>query len=280
MKIWVNTLVKNEERFLWYSATSIIDWVDKILIWDTGSTDKTIEIIKELKKAYPQKIDFKEVGEVSVDEFTEVRQKMLEETKSDWFIILDGDEVWWEDAIKQVVELINKKGDQLESIVNRYINLVGDIYHFQEEAAGRYEIDGRRGHLTIRAMKRSIPGLHLAKPHGQQGFFDGEGRLIQARSAKRREFIETPAFLHFTHLVRSSSRKKDLIVPKRKIKLKYELGTPFPLDFYYPEAFFKPRPKIVSCPWQKMDKAFFIKAAFLTLPKKVKRRLIKGRSGY
>lgn len=280
MKITAHTLVKNEERFLWYSVVSIVDWVDKVLIWDTGSTDRTVEIIGELKKTYPQKIDFKEVGEVDPEEFTKIRQEMLDKTKTDWFIIVDGDEVWWESAIKHVVKLVNSRGDQLESIVSRYFNLVGDIYHFQEEAAARYEIDGRRGHLTIRAINKNIPGLHIAKPHGQQGFFDEEGRLIQERTPKKREFIETPGFLHFTHLIRSSDREKDLAVPKRKIKLKYEIGKSFPLDFYYPEVFFKPRPKIVPSPWQKMSLGFFIKAAFLTLPRKVKRRLIKGPSGY
>ena len=50
MKVWAHTLVKNEERYIWYAVMSVIDWVDKILIWDTGSTDKTVEIIKEIEK--------------------------------------------------------------------------------------------------------------------------------------------------------------------------------------------------------------------------------------
>ena len=49
MKIWAHTLVKNEEKFVWYSVMSIISHVEKVLLWDTGSTDNTPEILKELK---------------------------------------------------------------------------------------------------------------------------------------------------------------------------------------------------------------------------------------
>lgn len=280
MRIWAHTLVKNEERYIWFAVTSVIDYVDKLLLWDTGSSDGTPALIEELKRNYPKKIDTREVGEVDIYEFTEVRQEMLDRTKGDWILLVDGDEVWWEDSIKELVEIIRQKGDRLDSIVSRYINLVGDIYHFQEEAAARYTIDGKRGHLTIRAINRRIPGLHIARPHGQQGFFDGKGKLIQERTSKKRMFVNMPSFLHFTHLVRSSTREKDLVVPKRKIKLKYEIGQPLPLDFYYPEVFFKPRPKTVPSPWGKMDFSFFLKSAFLTLPRKVKRRLIQGSSGY
>lgn len=277
--IWVHTLVKNEEKYLWYAVMSVIDYVDKILIWDTGSTDKTVEIIKKLQKKYPHKIEFKEIGEVDIDEFTSVRQQMLDETKSDWVLIIDGDEVWWDDSIRKVVGVIQKEGDNLETIVNSYYNIVGDIYHYQEKKAGRYGIDGKVGHLTIRAMNRKIPGLHLEKPHGTQGFFDDKGKLIQKRLSRYRKHIDA-LFMHFTHMIRSSTLEKDLNVPKRRIKHKTEIGERFPLDFYYPEAFFKSKPKIVFSPWDKMDKKYYLKALIQTPLRKIKRRVIHGKVGY
>jgi len=279
MKVWAHTLVKNEERYIWYAVMSVIDWVDKILIWDTGSTDKTVEIIKEIKKVYPDKVDFKEVGEVDPQKFTKIRQKMLDATTSDWLILIDGDEVWWEDSIKAVISTVRTKGDTLETIVNSPYNIVGDIYHYQEEAAGKYEIDGRRGHFSFRAINRKIPGLHLKKPHGIQGFFDKNGTLIQERPKKFRKFLDAP-FMHFTYMARSSSREKDLKVPKRDIKLKYELGISFPLDFYYPEVFFRPRPDIVPSPWANIDRVYFAKALVQTPLRKLKRRIWRGRVGY
>lgn len=271
MSIWGHTLVKNEDRHLWFAVTSAIDYLDKLLLWDTGSKDDTVKIAKKLQEKYPDKIEFEEVGEVDISEFTEVRNKMLEQTRGDWLLVLDGDEVWWEDSTREAVELIKKQGDRLETIVTPVINVVGDIYHYQEEAAGRYEIDGQKGHYNIRFVKRSIPGLHLEKPHGTQGFFDEDGREIQKREKEKRHHMQGK-LLHFTHLSRSSSKKGDKSVPKRAKKYKYEMGERFPPDFYYPEALFKPRPSFVKSPWERMSKEYFFRALVQTPLKKAKRR--------
>ena len=42
----VHCIVKNEERWIWYSLMSVLEHSDKIIVYDTGSSDKTIEIIK------------------------------------------------------------------------------------------------------------------------------------------------------------------------------------------------------------------------------------------
>lgn len=278
MKIWVNTLVKNEEKYLWYAVMSVINYVDKIIIWDTGSSDKTQKIIRELKNTLPNKIDFKYFGEITSQQFPLVRQKMLEKTLADWVIVLDGDEVWWEDSIRELTENIRNFGERLDSIVNRYFTLVGDIYHFQAESAGKYEIDDERGHINIRAMNLHIRGLHAAKPHGQQGYFDFEGKLIQNRNSKRRLHLKKPAYLHFTNMSRSSY---DKAVVKRPQKLKYEIGESLPFDFYYPEVFFKKRPEIVDCVWGNMETGYYLKSIVMTPLKHFRRKFIKiQKSGY
>jgi hypothetical protein len=62
--------------------------------------------------------------------------------------------------------------------------------------------------------------------------------------------------------------------------LKHELGNPFPLDYYYPEVFFRDRPKVVPSPWEKMERAFLLRAFLETPLRKVKRRLWQGKVGY
>jgi len=278
--ITVHTLVQNEEKYLWFSVMSVIDFVDKVFIWDTGSTDKTIEIIKEIQRLKPEKVYFKEVGKVNPDEFTKVRQKMLNETKTDWLILVDGDEVWWEDSIKKVISIIVEKGNNLDSIACKYKNLIGDIYHFQNERAGKYKIDEKMGFFNIRAINMKIGGLKVSKPHGQQGYFNEANILIQNMNKMRRVIVDNSSYLHFTNLSRSSG-SFDLKVPKRKQKYKYELGKPFPLDFYYPEVFFRPRPMVVDNPWNKRDVNYLIRSAVETPLKEIKRKFFRNRnSGY
>ena len=259
---------------------SVIRYVDRILVWDTGSTDRTLEMIAEIKKKYPDKVNFKQVGDVTAEGFTKVRQEMLDATDSDWFLILDGDEVWWDDSIKKVVGKIANKGNTIESIVVPMIYPIGDIYHRQEEAAGRYKLAGRRGHYALRAVNRKIPGLSSSNPHGTWGWTDGEGKMIQDRDPEKIFFVDAP-YMHFSLMPRGGNRSDDQKVVKRTQKLKYELGTPFPADFFYPEVFFRPRPNIVPSPWINMSRSYFLRAAIETPFKKIKRRFfLNNKIGY
>lgn len=266
MKIFANTIVNNEENFIWFALMSVVDYVDKVLIWDTGSTDKTVEIIKEVAKIKGNKIEFKEVGMVDEFQFTKARQDMLDQSDCDWILILDGDEVWWEKSIKKLVTTMKKKGNTLDAIVVPFYNLVGDIYHYQDESAGRYKLLGKTGNLTIKALSRKIPGLHVEKPYGLEGFFDSGGRTVQQRDSERILLLDA-SFLHLTHIKRSSKRQK-------YNKIKYELGKSFPKDFKHPEVFFKPYPKIVPSPWVKSTKMDTLRMFIETPLRKIKRKIL------
>lgn len=279
MTVTAHILVKNEIRFVWFATMSVFNYMDKILLWDTGSTDGTWEVIREIKKIGGEKVSIKECGEVDPVTFTKLRQEMLRETTTDWFMIVDGDEVWWDSSIKKVHEIIQKKGKQLESIVSPFYNIVGDIYHYQEKRAGMYKIDEKSGHVNIRAINRKIPGLHFEKPHGQQGLYDERGVSIQDRSKKFRLYVDEP-YMHFSNVIRSVTRDKDLHVPKRNIKLKYDLGIEFPKRFRYPEVFYLSHPSIVPSPWTKRPTSFILRSFIETPLRKIKRRLMRNKVGY
>jgi glycosyltransferase involved in cell wall biosynthesis len=237
MKIYAHCLVQNEENFLWYSVASIVEHVDKVMIWDNGSSDRTFEIIKELRNKWPDKIISKKFsGTVSV-----ARQKMLDETDADWIIILDGDEIWWENSIRHLVSVIDNEGSDLDSIVVPFKNLIGDMFHYQSEDKGKYNIDGKTGFLTIRAINNKIEGLKVSGKYPFEGYANSGGILIQNLDQNRRMFLDAP-YLHLTHLKRSS---------KKSDKIKYRFGVEFPKDFYYPEVIFKTRPKIITSIWTK-----------------------------
>lgn len=261
MKIWANTIVHNEENFIWFALMSVVDFVDQILVYDTGSTDKTVQIIKEVQKVKRNKIKLVEVGDADENKFPKLRQKMLEESLCDWILILDGDEIWWEDSIKKIIDKIQKDGQRIEGIVVPMVVPVGDIYHLQEENAGQYNLLGRKGHLNLRALNKKIPGLHVDLPYGKESYLDENSILIQ----ERREiiFIDAP-YLHVTHLKRSSIKNG---------KFKHELGKKVGKDFKFPEVLSKSAPEIVPSPWTKRSKLFWIISLPLTPLRKIKRRL-------
>jgi glycosyltransferase involved in cell wall biosynthesis len=267
MIIWGNTIVKNEDRYIWFAVKSVVNYLDKILIWDTGSTDKTVEIIKLLQKDYPGKIEFKEIGSVDADGLTRARQEMLEQTKSDWILLVDGDEIWWKKSIEEIIEIINSN-KKINTIVTPVINLIGDIYHFQEEAAGQYKIKGKKGHFNIRAVNRKIPGLHIKNTYPLEGFYNQNNILIQETDGI--VFQQYP-ILHFTHLNRSTLQEKESLLKKRKTR--YEIGRSFPKDFQYPEVFGEKYPDTVKDPWKRMKLGYKIRASLETPLKKIKRRM-------
>lgn len=264
MKIWAHTIVNNEENFIWFAVMSVVDHVDKILVWDTGSTDKTVDIIKEIKKAKGEKIDFKEVGEVEKENFPKVRQEMLEASDCDWILILDGDEIWWENSIKKLIKTIEIDGERTSGVVVPMIVPVGDIYHIQEEEAGQYKLLGRKGHLNLRAINREIPDLHVDWPYGKESFLDQNNLPVQKR--KNIIFLNTP-YLHVTHLRRSSKKRKFE-------KFKYEIGKKVTENFKFPEVFYRKYPAFMSSPWTKLSGEDKLRSYLLTPLRKLKRRLI------
>lgn len=261
MNITAHCLVKNEENFIWYAVNSVINHVDKILLCDTGSSDRTVKIIKSIKNP---KIEFEEKGEVGPGELVKLREEMLNKTSGGWILILDGDEVWWDGAILNLVNAIKENGKKVDLIVNPVYMLIGDIFHYQEERAGRYQIGKRSGHLNIRAISTRIPSLHLEGIYPNEAYVDERNIKIQDFSENRILFLQDK-YLHASHLVRSSQREN---------KLKHELGIPFPFDFYYPEVFFKPRPDIVPSSWIKRSNNYILKSGLVTPLKKIKRRVL------
>lgn len=264
MKITAHCLVKNEEKFIWYALNSVINHVEKVLVWDTGSTDRTVEIIKSIKS---DKIEFAEKGPVDGGGVTRLRNEMIAQTKTDWIMILDGDEIWYENALLEIKEEIDKNPNKYSVIVVPTIMLIGDIFHKQEDMAGRYKIHDKKGHYNVRFVNKNIKGLRVADIYGKypyESFVDSSETKVQ-EFPKEKIFFSREPYLHASHLLRSTKAGK---------KFKYEIGDSLPLDFYYPEVFFKDRPEIVPSPWRTMSLSYKFRALLETPLKKIKRRIV------
>lgn len=91
-------IAKNEENNLDKCLESVVDYVDEIVIVDTGSTD----ITKEIALKYTDKVyDY-----VWCNNFAKARNYSLTKATNDWVLILDADEVVLKFDKKSVCEFI------------------------------------------------------------------------------------------------------------------------------------------------------------------------------
>ncbi|MBD3257621.1 tetratricopeptide repeat protein, partial [candidate division GN15 bacterium] len=92
-------IVKNEEDMLPDCLASIRDWVDEIILVDTGSTDRTVDIAQR----YGCKIFHQEWE----GNFAKHRNYSLEQATGDWIFIIDADERFVAEDVKVIRPLLN-----------------------------------------------------------------------------------------------------------------------------------------------------------------------------
>lgn len=196
MKLTTHTIIKNEQNWIKPVLLSVIDQIDQMLVWDTGSTDNTVSIIKSINSP---KIVFSQKGPVDRQQLVNLRNLQIKATQTPWFIILDGDEIWPKDNLIQLIKAIEKAQPNTVALVNRTKNCIGDLHHFLPETKGRYQIGPWQGHLNIRAIK-NLPGLKVA------GEYPDEAYVYQSKKLQDQpenlEFVDT-WYLHTTHLKRT-----------------------------------------------------------------------------
>ena len=109
-------IVKNEEKYLHDCLQSVCDIVDQIVIVDTGSEDKTIEIAKEFG-AEIHHFDW-------VDDFSAARNESIKQATSEWILWLDADERLESLSKNEIQKILKPESKpviykvQIKSIVN------------------------------------------------------------------------------------------------------------------------------------------------------------------
>ena len=98
-KITVLILTYNEEKNLRYALENVKDWVNEVVILDSYSTDKTIEIAEN----YAAKIHYRKF-----DNFSAQRKHALNELpiSNDWVFVLDSDEVMSDELREEIIKVV------------------------------------------------------------------------------------------------------------------------------------------------------------------------------
>ena len=112
-KLSLCMIVKNEEATLSKCLESVQNVVDEMVILDTGSTDKTVDIAQKFGAVVPTY----EWG----DNFAEARNEALKYVTGDWVLVLDADEVLNQKVAPQIKEAIEKEENLVVNLVRHEI---------------------------------------------------------------------------------------------------------------------------------------------------------------
>ena len=124
MRISACIITKNEEKNIQRCIASYKDFVDEIILVDTGSTDNTVN----LAKALGAKTYFFEW----CDDFSAAKNYALEQATGDWIIFLDADEYFQDGSAKRLNKVLKQidaynaslpKGNLVEN-TNNAVSLV------------------------------------------------------------------------------------------------------------------------------------------------------------
>lgn len=249
--ITAHCLVRNEENWIWYAINSVIDYVEKILVFDTGSTDNTVRIIKTIKSP---KVFFEQKGTVNKQSYSKLRQEMLDQTKTTWFLVLDGDEIYPQATIEELVSVIKTAPVFKHAIFVGEWMCQGDVFHYSQTVENLRDpkVPKLSGYRLARAV-RMLPGLHVVGDYGVESYEDRNGLNIAYWDKNRLIYIKNK-FWHMSFLPRSDSHQKDRQVMMRAPKTRFVPGQLFPPDISYPEVFYKARPALVPPPWRRLTR--------------------------
>lgn len=120
-------IVKNEERVLARCLDCIRRIADEIIVVDTGSSDKTIDIAKR----YTSKIyEFP-----WVDDFSKARNFSFSKATMEYIYVADADEVIQEEEIKRFLALKETLSNEVEIVQMYYANQLefNTTYNFDKE---------------------------------------------------------------------------------------------------------------------------------------------------
>jgi len=98
MKLSVGIITFNEEKIINKTLEAIKDIADEIIIVDSLSTDRTVEIAKELGATI-----FSEEWKG----FGPQKNSVIKKCKGDWILLLDADEVVSAELRERIIEVIN-----------------------------------------------------------------------------------------------------------------------------------------------------------------------------
>ncbi len=157
-------IVKNEAANLARCLSSVEEWVDEMIVLDTGSTDRTVEVAKTLG-AQVHRFEWR-------NDFAAARNESLKYAKEDWILVLDGDETLVKDIIPVLKTVL--QGDVIEGISGDDLLLISFM---------RQEVNARQSpYSLVSRLFRNRPDIRFRRPY-HETVDDSVAAVIQREPA-------------------------------------------------------------------------------------------------
>lgn len=214
-------LVSNDEYWVQYSLKCIRGHFGRYVIYDIGSKDKTRDILRAFvdKEKANSDIYYRELPMLSKQVQGIFRNSMVAEARSDWYFILDGD------------ELYTKRG--IQDIKDSYLEL-------QREHEFYGKIYGVIRRVEVCDDLKSAYGIKTYLPHHRvyhrtaiwTGPHPGE-RALYNQTSNTEHTLEVPIICyHFHNTLRSSTENIALERKNRKDQATYRRGIKSPFNLF------------------------------------------------
>ncbi len=122
---------QNEEATVATSIRSFLEFGDEIVVVDNGSTDNTIDIVRELVRAFPDQIKFHH--QPDLPDLYHNRQFALEQSRFQWLLRGDSDYVAYTSGPRSIANLraYLKQGSRFlpPAIAVPQVNVSVDLWH-------------------------------------------------------------------------------------------------------------------------------------------------------
>jgi len=206
-------IVKNEEELLPQCLNSIRNWVDEIIVVDTGSTDRTVEIAE----SFGARVFHQEWTK----DFSFHRNYSIDQATGDWIFIIDADEEFVENDLASLRRSLSQDKYRIISInvynldqdTGQVTSFLPSVRFFRRDAEFRY--DGIVHNQLQYDLDEEILRLGIRLNHYG---YNLSAEKMQRKMARSRELLEKQltddpdnCFVHFNYaqLLRSGAEKPD-----------------------------------------------------------------------
>lgn len=164
MKVSLCMIVKNEETTLPKCLGSVNNFVDEIVVLDTGSTDKTPQIAQQLGA----KVHYFTWN----NNFSSARNEALKYVTGDWILVLDADETLTDEIIPLLKSVISKEEYLVINLVRQEVGSTQSPYSLVSRLFRNHpDIYFDRPYHAL--IDDSVTTILNQEPHWQIGYLPG-----------------------------------------------------------------------------------------------------------